>query len=143
MSSNCLVERLKIIDNFLDENELNYWKEKVKTGKESTALQENEFKDTVLYKKCRELVGDLPLIHLLLFNVTKGNHTELHKDIGEYACLFYPYSHPTASLTLRDSEIEVKENRLVLLNCTEVEHMQKKPDDDSIRYSIALKWRLL
>lgn len=132
---------LEIIDNFLDEKELQYWQEKVKTGKESTALYENEVKDTTLYKKCKELVN-LSLIHLLLFNVKKGNHVEMHKDVGEYATMFYPFNHSTATLKLKDKEIEIKENRLVLLNCTTTEHMQKLPEDDSIRYSIALKWRL-
>jgi len=136
------LKTLEVIDNFLPEEELKFWQEKVKTGRESTALYEDEVKDTLLYKKCKEFMGDLPLIHCLLFNVTKPNHTEMHRDIGEYVTLFYPYTHPTASLQLKDSEVEVKENRLVLLNCTEVEHMQKKPEDDSIRYSVALKWRM-
>jgi len=136
------LKTLEVIDNFLPEEELKFWQEKVKTGRESTSLQEDEVKATLLYKKCKEFMGDLPLIHCLLFNVTKPNHTEMHRDVGEYVTLFYPYTHPTASLQLKDSEIEVKENRLVLLNCTELEHMQKKPEDDSIRYSVAFKWRM-
>ena len=136
------METLKIIDDFLPLDELNYWKDKVKTGIESTALYEEDVKDTLLYKKCKEFVKDLPLIHCLLLNVKKEHHTEMHRDIGEYATLFYPFSHETASLQLKDSEVKVKENRLVLLNCTEVDHMQKKPDDDSIRYSVAFKWRM-
>lgn len=127
--------KLHVIDNFLCESS------HAKTGKESTVLYEDDVKDEILYQSCKIQVN-LPLIHCIIFNVTKGNHTEMHCDIGEYATLFYPFDHPTASLVLKDQEIAVKKNRLVLLNCTEMMHMQKKPEDDSIRYSVAFKWRL-
>ena len=137
-----MIEDLKVIDDFLPKEELSYWQRLVvEAGRESTSLMEDQVKDTILYRRCKEFVN-LPLIHCILFNVKKEHHTELHRDIGEYACIFYPFNHGSATLKLKDKEVEIKENRLVMLNCTTTQHMQKKPDDDSIRYSIALKWRL-
>lgn len=133
---------LLITDNFLPPAELEYWQQLVQTGQESVCLYEDDVKHTELFKKCRELVGGLPFIHLILLNVFADTYTETHRDIGEYVTLFYPFTNHNAPLQLTNRNVDVISNRLVQLNCTTVEHRQINPTDGSVRSSIALKWRL-
>lgn len=139
---NQILPDLMIFDNFLPSEELVYWQKRIQTGEESVCLYEDDIKDTELYKKCRELVGGLPLIHLILLNVFDTTYTEIHRDVGEYVTLFYPFTNLNAPLRLADRDVNVVENRLVQLNCTTIDHRQINPTDGSVRSSIALKWRL-
>lgn len=133
---------LMVFDNFLPKEELEYWQKLVQTGEESVCLYEDEIQHTELFKKCREMVGGLPFIHLILLNVFSDTYTEPHRDVGEYVTLFYPFTNASAPLRLEDRDVELIENRLVQLNCTTIEHRQINPTDGSVRSSIALKWRL-
>jgi len=138
---------LQIIENFLDADELAYWQQRVQTGEPSVSLYLPDVQNTQLYQKCRDLVQapphDLPLIHLILLNVTADTYTEMHQDVGEYSTIFFPFTNLNAPLALEDSSIDVIENRLVMLNVTKFRHLQVKPTDGSTRYSIALKWNIL
>lgn len=133
---------LMIFDDFLPPEELAYWQKLVQTGQESVCLYEDDIKHTELYRKCHELVGGLPLIHLILLNVFAETYTEVHRDIGEYVTLFYPFTNLNAPLQLANCNVDLIENRLVQLNCTTIDHRQINPTDGSVRSSIALKWRL-
>lgn len=137
---------VEIIDNAVSLEELARWQACVRTGTQSTGLQEDQVAGTELYALARRYAPGLDLIHCLLFEIVKGHHTSLHQDIGEFVVLFYPYDNPVAPLrTMQDGvsvDIEVKANRLVALNCTHVRHQQVVPEDESARYSVAFKFRL-
>ena len=135
----------QIFDNILSSAELAFWKERVQTGTQSTGLTEDDVRATELYKLVRNYVSDLRLIHCLLFDITEGCDTEVHRDIGEYCALFYPTTNLSTPLHLEHpglQDIEVIENRLVLLDCTHVAHQQIVPRDESHRYSVAFKFAM-
>jgi hypothetical protein len=142
--SNCLA---LYFDNAVSPEELKRWQTRVITGTQSTGLTEADVQDTELYRLARSHAGSMELIHCLLFNIVEGHDTELHQDVGEWVVLFYPYDCPTGPLRIRDKDgeirdIEVKANRLVLLDCTSAWHQQVVPTDGSTRFSVAFKFRL-
>jgi hypothetical protein len=140
------MEALAVVDDAVSGPELAFWQSRVQTGTQSTGLPEEAVSGTELYGLAQRHTRGLSLIHCLLFDIRKGHETELHRDVGEYVVLFYPFDNEGAPLRLcREGvleEVAVKANRLVALNCTTIWHQQVAPKDDSSRYSVAFKFRL-
>ncbi len=138
-----------IVDDALSPGELAWWQERVQqTVDASTALSADELKNEnvqTMLARCREKVGDLALLHVLLFRLEGDHYTEMHNDVGEYVVLFYPFTNAQGPLRtdLSDTLVDVRENRLIFLNCMAVMHQQVVPPDGSTRYSVAFKFRLL
>lgn len=136
-----MLPELKIIDDALSPHQLAAWQERVRrlAVEQSTAFEVAV--DDPLVLAAREIVGDLPLLHCLLFAIRAGHDTEMHRDVGEYAVLYYPFDS-SAPLLLDTGEVSVTANRMVALACTNVRHRQAIPADDSVRYSVALKFQV-
>lgn len=136
--------RLLIVDDALDSFD-SIKEMMLQLQQESTGLSEEQTNSSPLaplLKKAREHVGDLELIHTLLFAVKDGHVTEMHRDIGEYVVLHYPFDCPTGPLRTCDGDVDVKENRMVVMNCTDVEHQQVTPVEGETRHSVAFKFRM-
>lgn len=139
--------KLLVLDGVLPPVELTRWRTRLRdTTQQSTGLSPEEMKGDSLLELCRQYVGDLPLLHCLLFNITAGCATEMHQDIGEYAVMFYPFTNENAPLCIYRGKgleyIEVRTNRMVFLACTNIAHQQMVPTDGSTRYSVAFKFKL-
>lgn len=135
---------LTIVDDAVSPEELARWQSVVlRLTQESTGLDEpdvlGELRDLV-----RSHVGaDIELFKCLLFAIDASSATEMHRDVGEYCVLFYPFTNAVAPLRvdLPDRDyIDVKANRLVLFPCTHITHQQVVPTDGSTRYSVAWKF---
>jgi len=133
-----------VIDNALTEEELTKWQARVSMFTEqSNTNSAQAMKDDALLACARKIVGDLELIHAPIFAIKKGQDpTEMHHDIGEYAVVYYPFDCPTGPLQTERGTVEVKANRLIAMNVTTIAHQQIIPDDDSTRYSVAMKFNL-
>jgi hypothetical protein len=142
------LETLKVIDDVLDSSDSSLesiQQMMLQLQEQSTGLSEEETKLTPLatvLEKAREHVGDLELIHTLLFAIKDCDATEMHRDIGEYVVLYYPITCSSGQLRTCYGDVDVKQNRMVVMNCTEVEHQQVTPNVSEIRYSVAFKFRL-
>ena len=138
--------KVLILMDAVSKEELERWQKRVITGTQSTGLTEDDVKDTELFKLAQAYAPGLKLIHCLLFNIVAGHETEMHKDVGEWVVLFYPYSCPTGPLRVEVdglvSDISVEENMMVVLDCTNIPHQQMVPTDGSTRFSVAFKFRL-
>lgn len=131
-----------IFDNVLTTAELSKWQERCKASDEqSTPCSAEEMKNEIILEYARKIVGNLELIHAPRFAIKEGMHTEMHRDIGEYAVCFYPFDCPTAPLSTEIGNFEVKANRMIAFDATKIEHRQMHPTDGSTRYSIAMKFR--
>lgn len=135
-------------DNVLTERELAYWIEQVNEtftpegqAVQSTTMTPEQYESTYLYKVACSYAEGMQLIHGLIFNITKGMDTEMHRDIGEYCVCFYPVSNPEAPLRMEECDVGVVSNRVVAFDCTEHTHQQVAPGDDSHRFSVVFKFR--
>lgn len=147
-----MLPELRVIDNVVSAVELARWKSFVESHQtQSTSYlpasltQEPEWwESSELFRNVIDFMRvDLPLIHCLVFAIKRNHETEMHRDVGEYAALFYPFTNLYAPLMLEnDRHVVVRENRLVLLDATKVTHRQGVPENDSTRYSVAFKFRL-
>ena len=93
--------RLKVYDNVLSSQDLAVWRGKLTgvAGLDSQNVSicgESEVEGELL-TWIRERVGDLPLIHCILFALHDNHDTEVHTDIGEYVVLLFPYDCPDGS----------------------------------------------
>lgn len=134
-----------IVDEAVSQKELAAWRERVMTGTQSTSLTREDVEGSELFHVAQRYAPRLDLIHCLLFDIRKGDKTELHRDEGEFAVLFFPYDNGACPLRTRRGglieDVEVLANRLVVFACGEVEHMQVVPADNGSRYSVAFKFR--
>ena len=133
-----------VLDDVLSEEELKKWQNRVSVFTEqSNANSAQEMEQELLLDHARKIVGDLLLIHAPIFAIKKGQEpTEMHHDTGEYAVVYYPFDCITGPLKTEQGMIDVKQNRLVAMNVTKIMHQQIIPTDDSVRYSIAMKFSL-
>lgn len=142
-----LCPELLVVDDVLPPDELARWRRRaLESTEQSTGLPASAVEGERLLALCREHVGDLRLVHVLLFCISEGCDTEMHQDVGEYAVMFYPFTNKNAPLRIDRGQgeelIEVRANRMVFLACTPIKHQQVVPSDGSTRYSVAFKFLL-
>lgn len=154
-----MLPTLKIIDDAVSAVTLQRWQAIVLNhrGTQSTGYREEEY-SAALVQYATYLAPGIPddlhalvrehvhtqCLHVLVFAIEQGMDTEMHRDVGEYAALFYPFTNPIAPLRIDRGNgeecVEVIENRLVLIDVTTIGHQQVVPTDTSVRYSVAFKF---
>jgi hypothetical protein len=143
-----MLPTLEVIDDAVPVEELLLWQSLVAQhrGTQSTGYREKEIATNTggLHARVRERMGEATCLHVLIFAIERGMETEMHRDEGEYAALFYPIANPLAPLRIDrgagEELIEVAANRLVFLDVTTIRHQQVVPSDASVRYSVAFKF---
>lgn len=132
---------MKIIDDFLTPEGLTFIKYKALVHQEPAEPFRST--DSELYKKC-EAIFKTPCTNAMIWRVPSTTKVNPHLDSKKKSTVFYPFDSDGALIlynpdhTIRE-RIEVKENRMVILESGQVIHGQEPPTNGT-RYSVAFHW---
>ena len=133
--------KTQILDDFLPIKELTYWQARV-TEASVTGTPFNPH-GSLLFNKINELIG-LVFVGAWLYRIPQGIPANPHQDCNQFAVVFFPFDNGGA-LAIYDKDykareqIDIKANRLVLLDCANQLHSQIA--GQTPRYSVVFKYR--
>lgn len=131
----------QIFDNFISKLELESWQKRSNEALQIGAKINPE--GTELFNKIKELIK-LKFRSCRYYKIDSSYKLKPHKDPGEFVALFYPFDSDAGLGIYNDKDelintIEVKQNRLILFDCSENKHAQIPPKQ-GFRYSIPFKF---